>query len=47
MYLVNGLIHMKSKIKQQMKELFDISKYQKDKLNYICITQENSKNIQY
>ena len=44
-YLVNGLIHMKSKIKQQMKEFCDISKYQKDKLNYICITQENSINI--
>ena len=45
MYLVKGLIHIKSKIKQQMKEFCDISNSQKELLNYVCIIQENSLNI--
>ncbi len=45
MYLVKGLIHIKSKIKQQMKEFCDISNSQKELLNYVCIIQENSLDI--
>lgn len=45
MYRVNGIIILKSKIKQKMKEFCDVSKSQKDLLNYFCIIQENLINI--
>ena len=45
MYRVNGIILLKSRIKQEMKEFCDISKSQTVLLNYFCSIQENLINI--
>ncbi len=47
MYRVNEIISLKSKIKLLMKEFCDISKSQKELLDYFCIVQESMINIHY